>query len=65
MIALPQGILNEARALQTGGHPYLPAENIIRVIGERLRLLCDALDLSIAVDTPPSLDKPPGWSTPS
>ena len=34
---LGQRILNEARALQTEGHPYLPAENIIRVIGERLR----------------------------
>jgi serine/threonine-protein kinase HipA len=44
---------------------YFNAENIIRVIGDRLRNLVAIFDMKIAVDVSPYIESAPGWKLPS
>lgn len=57
-------ILPAAKQLQ-GEIGYLPAENIIRVIGGRMLDLAAALGLKEDVHVPPYVDTVPGWGRPS
>lgn len=61
---LCDAILPVAQELR-GQIGYLPAENIIRVIGGRIQGLAATLDLKEDVHVPPYLDKAPGWGRPS
>ena len=58
------GILPAAQALQKEAG-YLPAENIIRLIGGRVISLANAFGLPAEVDVAPFIDKPLGWSSSS
>lgn len=61
---LCSAILPAAKHLQTE-IGYLPAENIIRVIGGRIRDVAAALGLKEDVDVPPYVEAVPGWGRPS
>lgn len=56
-------ILPAAKALRDEAFGYLPAENIIRVIGGRMICLGDTLEFPVTADVPPFVDRPPGWSS--